>query len=79
MERAEGKPTIARCRLILPALGEILARGPILIDDALGEQVQDLLFMSRLVGTEDVIEATIFADNVNDVLDRRFSEIAFRP
>lgn len=78
MERAQDKPASARCHLILLTLGEILARGAILIDDALGEQIPDLLIILRLVRTEDVIEAAIFADDVNDVLDRCFGGNVFR-
>src|SRR5262249_21756234 len=57
--------------LELMALGKILARCAIGIDDALGQQVQHLLVPAFwYVGGEQVIEAAVLADDDDDVLDR---------
>ena len=40
-------------------------------DDALGQQVPDVLALGRLVGRVDVVEAVVLADDHDDVLDRR--------
>src|SRR6202021_3216139 len=51
---------------------EVRARRAVFVDDALGQQVGDGLSLTlRLVDTKGVIEAAVFADQDDDVLDRR--------
>ncbi len=55
----------------LRGLGVVRAGGACLGDDALGQQVPDLLVARRLVGREHVVEAVVLPDDHDDVLDRR--------
>jgi len=53
-------------------LREVRARRAILIDDALRQKVQHLLMpVFWLISGENMIEATIFANDDNDVFNRR--------
>src|SRR6476646_7561934 len=53
-------------------LREVRARGAILIDDALGQKVQHFLMpVFWFISGENMIEATIFANDDNDVFNRR--------
>src|SRR6185369_2791239 len=53
-------------------LREVRARRAILIDDALGQKVQHFLMpVFWLISGENMIEATIFANDDNDMFNRR--------
>ena len=49
----------------------VLAGRAVLLDDALGQQVVDVLAVARLVGGEHVVERAVLTDDDDDVLDRR--------
>ena len=56
---------------VLLGLVEIRPRAAIALNDALAQQVPDLLARGRHVGGKDVIEAAILADDDDEVFDRR--------
>ncbi len=61
-----------RDNLELMCLRKISARRAVGVDNSLRQQVMDLFFLVlRNVGGEEMIEAAIFADDDDDVFDRR--------
>ena len=53
-------------------------RVPIGIDNSFGEQIPDALTGLRHIGSEDVVETAVFADDDNNVFDRGFRILTAR-
>src|SRR5258708_38936569 len=71
--RAAEEMSDVRCggNLALVRLGKSRAGSPVRVDDLFGEEILNLIFpVLGYIGREQMVEAAIFANNDDDVLDR---------